>query len=124
MVTSKRMSLAELATALGRPPQAGSHDKGARHPSGKSWDVTIWRANSLDPSAALEVQSVQLLNDMPSACADLLATSPDDITVTLDVAVYFLTPYSSSIISPAMISALAGKGIQLEITSYPIEPTS
>lgn len=96
IVTSRRLSLMELATRLGRKPQTGSHDKGEPRGlkrSGLVWTCTVWRENVRDADASVYQQCSQLLRDMPPACAELLAAEPDDISVTLHVAVFYESAY-------------------------------
>src|SRR5438034_1269714 len=95
LITSKALSLTELAALLERPPQTGSHDKDEMHPRGSTWKTTIWRENARDPNAPFEVQCAQLLTDLPSKCSELIATKAEDIAVSLDVAAYFQTAYLS-----------------------------
>jgi hypothetical protein len=118
VITSKSLSLIELATLLERQPQSGSHDKGAPHSRGNTWGITIWRENARDQGASLEAQCLQLLGDMPSKCADLLADK-SNFSVKIDVAVYHDSVNCSVPIPANVIEALAARGIAIEIVTYP-----
>lgn len=118
VVTSKSLSLSEVGALLERQPQSGSHDKAEMHPSGKHWSVTIWRQNAHDQLASLEVQCLQLLDDMPPKCADLLADK-SDIEVEISVAVYHDTVNCSVPIPANVVGALAAHRIGIQVITYP-----
>jgi hypothetical protein len=123
IVCSGRLSLLDVATRLRREPEAGSHDKGDPRglpASGMRWDVTVWRQNARNPDSALAEQCSQLLADMPPGCAELVAAEQDDISVYLDIAVYFNTAYLALTLPRTVIRNLAEQAIALEITGYPV----
>ena len=65
-------------------------------------------------------QCSQLLADMPPACVELVSSKQDDISASLDIAVFFKTPYFGLTLPHGLVAGLAAKGIGLEITGYPV----
>jgi len=89
-VTSRKLSLSELAERLGRQPRPGSHDKGApRGLRGDTWAQSVWRENARDVNAVWCDQALQLLRDAPPGLGALRAAEPDEVSISLDVAVFF-----------------------------------
>ena len=119
VVTSKSLSLSDLARRLGRQPQAGSHGKGTPRTYGTPWAYSVWRENSLDGSASLEEQCLQLVEAIPRACRGLVESNPEDVSVFLDIAVYFETAYASIKLRSKFLAKLATIGIDIDITAYP-----
>lgn len=125
IVTSGRLTLSELAARLQREPSSGSHDKGSIRgfPSwGKRWTHTVWRQIASCLDGPLLEQCEQLLADMPPGCAELVRAEPEDISVCLDIACFFQTAYFNLTLPRKFITDLAAKGIDLEITAYPVAP--
>lgn len=106
-----------------RQPQPGSHDRGEqRGKPGDSliWSCTVWREHARDSDASVYAQCTQLLREMPPICAELLATEADDISVILDVAVFYDGAYCDFMMPRSLIGQLAAKGVDFEITAYPV----
>jgi hypothetical protein len=119
VVTSQTLSLSELTLRLQREPQSGSHDKGAPRPSGAFWTISVWRENARDSNASLEAQCLQILKDVPPACMQLVEAAPDDVSISLDIAVFFEDAYLRVQLPSCVIGELAKRGIGLEVTGYP-----
>ncbi len=122
VVLSHRLSLPQLAAKLGREPGNGSHDMGAPRVRGTVWPYTVWREDAHDSDAPWHEQCLQPLREMPPECLAVLAAAPDDIAVSLDVAVFFETAYCGLRFGRDVIAELSRKGVDLEITSYPVAP--
>lgn len=118
-VTSRRLSLVELAARLGQEPGSGSHDKGDLRIDGSPWTVTVWRANARDAGVPLLTQCLQVLRDMPRECVELLAGEPEEVSVSLDVAAFYEGAYFNIVLPSGLIRELSSKGVDLEMTVYP-----
>ena len=124
IITSRRLSLSELAVRLERKPPKGSHEIGdprGLRIHGKVWEETSWRENALDTTLAWHEQCLCLLREMPPRCVDLRASDPGDITISLDVAAFFEDAYFNIVVPPSLIGELSEKGIDFEITAYPVD---
>ncbi len=126
VVTSCTLSLPELTARLGREPQSGSgsHNRGDQRGlpgQGLTWDRTIWRENAQDDKAPLYEQCSQLLQDMPPKCVELLLAEPNDIAVSLDIVVFYESAYVSFVLPSRLIRELCAKGIDVEVTVYPVD---
>jgi len=119
VIQSGKFTLSELSARLERNSEPGSHEKGGLRPHGMPWERTVWRANASDNDAPLRAQCLQLVRDMPPKCAELMAAEPDDVSVWMDIALFFDTAYVTLTLGRDVISELAAKGIGLEITAYP-----
>ena len=123
IITSNRLSLVELAKRLGRDPPNGSHDKGEPKgllKRGLTWPCTFWRENVYDTDAPLVTQCMQILKQMPPKCIELLNTEPNDISVSLSIAVFYKSAFFNLNVPRSLITELSHKGIDFEITAYPV----
>lgn len=118
LIRSRKLSLSELSSRLEREPQSGSHDKGS--PRGSvTWEYTFWRENACDADSSLYAQCSQLLRDIPPKCIELLVAEPDDISVWLDVALFYEGAYCEFDLPRKLIGELFASGVDFSITAYP-----
>ncbi len=120
VVTSRNLSLAELSQRLGREAQSGSHDKDSLRLKRAPWGISIWRQNSEDSDKPLLERCFEILANIPPKYAELRAVAPEDITASLDIAIFFPTAYVNLPLPHSLIDELAKKRIGLEITGYPV----
>ena len=57
---------------------------------------------------------------MPPKCIELHTSEPDDISVSLDIAVFYKSAYFNLVMPRGLITELSTKGIDIEITAYPV----
>ena len=118
--TSRKLTLLELAERLERTPQSGSHDKGTpRGLGGETWEQTVWRENASDANATWCEQALQLLRDMPSGWGGLFAAERDDVSISIDVAVFCVEAYWSLHLPTNLIDLLSAMGVGFDVTIYP-----
>jgi len=120
IVTSRSLSLMELARPLGQEPAAGSHNKGDARIDGSRWETTVLWLNTRAAGAGLLAQCLQVLGDMPPKCAELAGGKADDLCVSLDVAAFYEGAYFNVVLPSDLIRELASKGVDVEITVYPV----
>jgi hypothetical protein len=110
---------------LERQPAAGSHDRGRPKGlpgNGLTWETTMWRQGARNGSDSLSAQFLQLLEDLPPKCSELVAGRVDDIVMSVDVAVFYEEAYGTLCLSSDLIDELARKGVGVEATFYPVTP--
>jgi hypothetical protein len=59
---------------------------------------------------------------MPPGYAELVYAERDDISIRLDIVFFFNAAYFNLKLPEDLIRNLAAKGIDLEITAYPVDP--
>ena len=120
LITSTKLSLAELVSLIGRPAQAGSHDRDDVHiRSGTPWKTTRWREDARDVDGPLCSQILQLVNDIGPTCAELVDRGAGDVVAELDVIILCDT-YTLAIDLPAdVVSAIAINKLSLSLSAYP-----
>ena len=123
VVTSRNLSLTELSQILGKEPQSGSHCKGGARLTGEKWDCSVWRENARDTNADWRDQCLSLLREIPANWADLQSRYPDDISISLDMALFYDTAYASISMPPSLLREILHKNVGLEIAIYPVDET-
>jgi|SRR5579864_9174449 len=119
VITSATMSLGELASMIGRPPQAGSHDKDERHRSGSTWGQTIWREDAQDLTGSLPSQVLQLVRDVGPKCVDAVNNGGGDFQAALNVVLFFDTYTVELSLPHELIEAMALHKLALSFSAYP-----
>ena len=119
VITGEKLSLRDLSALLEREAQSGSHDKGDLRLDGSPWKTTVWRHNSTEPDASLEMQCDHLLDSLPLKYSDLRKTREDELTANLNIAIFFETAYASVSLPATLIHKVAKAGIGIAITTYP-----
>ena len=119
VVESHSLSLMELSKRLEREPDSGSHNKGDPRAKDKVWGSTIWRENTFDASLSWCEQCFHLLQKLPPKCKDLLATALDDISIFLDIAVFYESECLSFNMPKRLIDKLSENNVGINITIYP-----
>jgi hypothetical protein len=56
---------------------------------------------------------------MPTSCIDLRAAEPDDLSVCLNIAVFFQTACVDLALPRALIGAIAASGVDVRVSGYP-----
>jgi hypothetical protein len=85
-----------------------------------TWSCTIWRENAADTNALWPEQCLQLLRQMPFRSQELFAADPEDISIVLDIAVFYKTAYTSIALPHELIQEMATRNVVCEITTYPV----
>ncbi len=81
----------------------------------------LFGANPPNQNATFAEQCAAVLSAVPSKCAELLSAKSTDLVASLDIAVYFATPYMTANVPSDVIRELSKNGIGIDLTAYPSE---
>ncbi len=120
---SRQGALSDLTAAMGCPGGTASHDRNTPHPSGRSWERSLWRLDSTLPeSAPLEDRIQALISRSRSLPLKDNPALPADLEKVLNIGVCFNGAETTVSLSPEILAWCAGLGIEVSMSAYPSRP--